>query len=396
MLFFKRKKKINNELEDSFKKVLSEIDNIDEKGNPRKIEHYILDSCEHIISTAKEVESAKLRFNMLNEHLADVKKIENMQEDVRGVIKELSDNVQNLIKKKQVFKETEKRLPDESFMLLQEREDMVVSDIQRMDENEKYKDKISNEIRELEGEKSRQEIEREDIFEIIKRLRIVTIVVFVLVIGLICAWLTLPDDIIEKVRFVGVLILFVLVLSTFLISIYVSRKRTEYRSLTKKLNQNISLLNVARMRYVNIDKALQYELQVYNVNTSAELLYFWEQYMLTVKEYEAYRKNNVDLAYYIEKLYDIFKSLGLTFERKWIEKVSLLYDLEELSKFKLNLAEKINIVKNQIDMSSDMIRSEREEIDRLMKEYNFFVPEVMEIITSVDKFCLNTLVELNK
>ncbi len=84
MLFFKRKKKINNELEDSFKKVLSEIDNIDEKGNPRKIEHYILDSCEHIISTAKEVESAKLRFNMLNEHLADVKKIENMQEDVRG------------------------------------------------------------------------------------------------------------------------------------------------------------------------------------------------------------------------------------------------------------------------------------------------------------------------
>ncbi len=342
------------------------------------------------------MESAKLRFNMLNEHLADVKKIENMQEDVRGVIKELSDNVQNLIKKKQVFKETEKRLPDESFMLLQEREDMVVSDIQRMDENEKYKDKISNEIRELEGEKSRQEIEREDIFEIIKRLRIVTIVVFVLVIGLICAWLTLPDDIIEKVRFVGVLILFVLVLSTFLISIYVSRKRTEYRSLTKKLNQNISLLNVARMRYVNIDKALQYELQVYNVNTSAELLYFWEQYMLTVKEYEAYRKNNVDLAYYIEKLYDIFKSLGLTFERKWIEKVSLLYDLEELSKFKLNLAEKINIVKNQIDMSSDMIRSEREEIDRLMKEYNFFVPEVMEIITSVDKFCLNTLVELNK
>lgn len=385
MLFFNRKKKERKqELDATFQRVIDEINDIDDRDNPRKIEHYILDSCEHIISTAKELDASKLSYVQLSEYLSDVEKIESMDLETKAIFKDLADNVYSLTKKKIDYRESDKRMSDEEFMMLSEREDQIVSDIKRMEENEKYQQRIEEDIKFLEAEKGHWDIERDYSKDQMKKLRIASIAVFVAVIGLVIAWLVVPG-ISSEIRFPMLLAGFVGVSGAFFLFLYMGIKRKAYRKITAKLNQNINLLNVARMRYVNISKALAYENSIYDVKSAAELTYLWEQYMLAAKEMEANRRNNIDLAYYLEKLYKLIKNLDLNYEKKWVSQVGIMIDPEKLGNLKSKLSEKRDILKSQIESNTTSIRIERDEIDRLMKEHNFFVPEVLEIINSVDR-----------
>lgn len=385
MLFFNRKKKERKkELDATFQRVIDEIKDIDDRDDPRKIEHYILDSCEHIISTAKELDASKLSYIQLSEYLSDVEKIESMDPETKAIFKDLADNVYSLTKKKIDYRESDKRMSDEEFMMLSEREDQIVSDIKRMEENEKYQQRISDDIKFLEAQKGHLDIERDYSKEHMKKLRIASIGVFVAVIGLVIAWLVVPG-ISSEIRFPMLLAGFVGVSGAFFLFLYMGIKRKAYRKITGKLNQSINLLNVARMRYVNISKALAYENSIYDVKSAAELTYLWEQYMLAAKEMEANRRNNIDLAYYLEKLYKLIKNLDLNYEKKWVSQVGIMIDPEKLGNLRSKLSEKRDILKSQIESNTTSIRIERDEIDRLMKEHNFFVPEVMEIINSVDR-----------
>lgn len=385
MLFFNRKKKERKqELDAAFQRVIDEINDIDDRDNPRKIEHYILDSCEHIISTAKELDASKLSYIQLSEYLSDVDKIESMDPETKAIFKDLADNVYSLTKKKIDYRESDKRMSDEEFMMLSEREDQIVSDIKRMEENERYQQRISEDIKFLEAEKGHWDIERDYSKDQMKKLRIASLAVFVAVIGLVIAWLVVPG-ISSEVRFPMLLAGFVGVSGAFFLFLYMGIKRKSYRKITAKLNQNINLLNVARMRYVNISKALAYENSIYDVKSAAELTYLWEQYMLAAKEMEANRRNNIDLTYYLEKLYKLIKNLDLNYEKKWVSQVGIMIDPEKLGNLRSKLSAKRDILKSQIESNTTSIRIERDEIDRLMKEHNFFVPEVMEIINSVDR-----------
>ena len=40
-----------------------------------------------------------------------------------------------------------------------------------------------------------------------------------------------------------------------------------------------------------------------------------------------------------------------------------------------------------MEENTKAVKSERDEIDNLMREHHYYVPEIMEIIDSVDKIC---------
>lgn len=396
MFFFKRKRKKNTKLDDSFSRVVDEINNLDDSDNPKKIERFVLESCEHIISVAKEMEAAKNQYILISEHLSDVEKIKRIDPVTRAQIRDYSEKIYRLTKRKNQYKESEKRIEDDTFILMQEHEDTVVEDIHRMEENERYREKISSDIRFLESEKSRYQIDKDETEELINKLKMAQISVFVVVSVMVCAYLVFQSVISDSFRMGFIVALFLAVACSFGLFVFLGQKRREYRRFIKKLNQAISLLNIERMRFVNISKALQYEMEIYDVTSAAELTYLWEQYLLTVKELEAYRKNNIDLTYYVEKLYSVLKSFDLKYERKWVEQLDTLIDEEKIISLSLRLMEKRGIIKEQIDSNDKIITEERAEIDRLMREHNFYVSEVLEIISGVDVFCSKTRNEIKQ
>ena len=54
---------------------------------------------------------------------------------------------------------------------------------------------------------------------------------------------------------------------------------------------------------------------------------------------------------------------------------------------KHDLIQQRKAIRKRIQENTAAVKSERDEIDNLMREHNYYVPEILEIIQSVDKLC---------
>jgi hypothetical protein len=153
------------------------------------------------------------------------------------------------------------------------------------------------------------------------------------------------------------------------------------------MNQAISLLNVVSMKYANVTKAVEYIKDKFNIHSSTELNYVWEQYMDAVRQKERLLKNNDDLEYFTGRMMRLLQKVNLYDRKIWLNQTKALVDANEMVEIRHNLVRRRQKIREHIEENRGIVRSERNEIDRLMTEHEHYVPEIMEIIKSVDKLC---------
>lgn len=147
------------------------------------------------------------------------------------------------------------------------------------------------------------------------------------------------------------------------------------------------MLNVVLLKYVNASKAVNYVYNKYHVNSSTELNFQWEQYADAVREKERFLRNNDDLEFFNGRLMRILQQINLYDRKIWLNQTKALIDENEMTEIRHALVERRQAIRGHIDEVREIVQSERDEIDRLMTEHEHYVPEIIEIIKSVDKLC---------
>ena len=163
MLFFGKKRKKEQEIDEAFAKVYQEIETIDNWNDPKKLEHYILDSCEQIIALTKEIEGEKTEYRIVTSYLTDIQTIEGLPEEMRQSIREAATNIEQLNAARQAYEKATYQISEEQFMLMEQEEDDIPQTIHRLLDNERYQDKVRRDKNILEAQKNQWEIEREAI-----------------------------------------------------------------------------------------------------------------------------------------------------------------------------------------------------------------------------------------
>ena len=163
--------------------------------------------------------------------------------------------------------------------------------------------------------------------------------------------------------------------------------RTKLRKARRNINQSINLLNVVRMKYANVTKSVEYTKDKFGIRSAAELNYVWEQYVDAVREKERFLKNNDDLEFFNGRLIRLLSKVNLYDRKIWLNQTKALVDENEMVEIKHNLVKRRQKIRNHIDENRKIVRNERNEIDHLMEEHQHYVPEIVEIIKSVDKLC---------
>ena len=161
----------------------------------------------------------------------------------------------------------------------------------------------------------------------------------------------------------------------------------QMRQATRNENQAISLLNVVCMKYVNVTKAVEYTKDKFGIHNSTELNYVWEQYTSAVREKEKFLRNNDDLEYFNGRLIRLLQRIDLYDRKIWLTQTKALIDDQEMVEIKHNLVKRRQKIRAHMEENRKIVQSERNEIDRLMTEHEHYVPEIIEIISSVDKLC---------
>lgn len=385
----KKNKKLDkaNSIDDAFNRVYSQIDKIDSWDDPKKLEHYILDSCEQIIASTKEMERQKNEYRVVTSYLNDIKTIENLSyeeaKDLRGTAARIIELEASIL----AVKQTHRNISDEQFEIIALDENEMAEIINRLAADERYQDKVKRDMAYLEGEKTRWEIERDSLKTKKKLLKKMAMVIFTSFTALVLLLFTIINASGADLSLALVIIFFICAISAFIIFLRQNSISRENRKALVYLNQSISLLNVQRMKYVNVTNGIEYQKDKYKVESAAELQYVWEQYIDKVKDQKRYIKNNDDLDFYNSKLVRIIASLPLNDKKIWVNQVNALMDKNEMAECRHRLVVRRQKIRDRIEENKRMVQNERDEIDRLMNEHEHYLPEIQEIIKSVDKLC---------
>ena len=359
MLFFGKKRKKEQEIDEAFAKVYQEIETIDNWNDPKKLEHYILDSCEQIIALTKEIEEEKAEYRVVTSYLTDIQTIEGLPDETRQAIREAASNIEQLNAARQAYENASYNISDSQFLLMEQNEDDVPQTIHRMLENERYQDKVRRDKNILEAQKNQWEIEREDITQerkIIKRASLLVFLLYatLLILLFVIQFATKMD------MTVAFLVLFIVgALGGFIIyfrSIYLQK---QMRQATRNENQAINLLNVVCMKYANVTKAVEYTKDKYGVHNSTELNYTWEQYVTAVKEKEKFLRNNDDLEYFNGRLIRLLQRIDLYDRKIWLDQTKALIDEDEMVEIKHNLVKRRQKIRGHIEDNRKIVQSER-------------------------------------
>ncbi len=386
-MLFRKKQNKNDKLEESFAKVISEIQKIEDWNNPKKIEHYILDSCEHIISTTKEIEALKAEYRVLTSYLEDIDTLKKLPQKDFSEISLIAKNIEDLERSKKIYKNTEPKLTEDQFVLISENEGSIPETIKRMKNNEKYQSSVENDMRMLEAEKNTYEIERDELLKTNSLIRRFSILLFVAFASFVFLVFVLKASVHIDIRLYLFVILFVAAFAIFLLFIFYTNNTKRNKKLIRDINKTISLLNVVRMKYANVTSAIEFEKERFNVKTSMELNYLWDCYMEMVRMQEQYIQDNDDLEYFTGRLVRMLSNLNLYDAKIWLNQVAALVHEDVMAKVNHNLVERRQKIRDKIAENTKSVKSERDEIDRMMRIHNYYVPEIIEIITSVDRLC---------
>ena len=387
MLFFGKSKKKNQKLDDAFDKVYQEISTIENWEDPKKLEHYILDSCEQIIGLTKEIEGDKAEYRIVTAYLKDIQTIEKMPEEKRNDLREVAAHIEELQAAKASYANVKHQITESQFLLMEQEEETVPDTIRRLLDNERYLDATKRDKQVLEAQKHQWEIEREDIRKKSKWLRNVSMILTLFYAMLLILLFVIQQFSTFDLTIAFLLLFFVGGVGAFLIYLFSSKLGKDRKKALRNMNQAISLLNVVLMKYANAVSAVEYTTEKFQVHSSTELNYVWEQYVDAVKQKERLLKNNDDLEFFSGRLMRILQKEPLYDRKIWLNQTKALVDADEMVEIRHNLVHRRQKIREHIEENRRIVRSERDEIDRLMTEHDHYVPEIIEIIQSVDKLC---------
>ena len=384
----KKKKELRAaKIDDAFNRVYSQIEGIDSWEDPKKLEHYILDSCEQIIASTKAMERQKMEYRIVTRYLNDIKAIENLPKEkakeLRNTASRICELENNLVNARSI----QRNITDEQYEVISDDEADMPEIINRFASDEIYQAKLKRNLAYLEGEKSRWEIEREELQGQIKLFRKMAVAILASFMTLLILLLAMYNAAQADISIWVFIVLFICAVSGFIVFVRQNTIARENKVAIVHLNQAISMLNVERMKYVNVTNSVEYSKDRYFVKTSAELQYVWEQYQDKLRDQQRYIQNNEDLEFYNSKLERLLGEIGLADDKIWLNQVNALVDKQDMSECRHRLVMRRKKIRDRLDDHRRIVQEERDEIDRLMINHEHYLPEIQEIIKSVDKLC---------
>jgi len=380
MGLFKRKKK------QTLEQVSAEL-NAQETAQEdagKKNGSYVLDRCEQILEHAREIDDSKKEYYILTSYLNDIEIIENLSPDEANELQKAAESVTQLSDARDKFLSTTKGISDSQFQMIQLLEDEIPDAVHRMRENENYQTAVKRDMQYLEGEKQELEIRKIKCRRELKTLRHAACLLLAAVatVGALLVVLSLGWEFDTKYAWIATIA--VAVAGAAAILIRQMNDRSTLRRADVNINYAISLLNKAKIKYVNITNAVDYAREKYHVRDARDLSYQWDRYQEMVREQERYRQTNEDLKYYYDALVGHLKKCRLYDARIWLEQPRALIEPREMVEIKHNLLVRRQKVRSKIAYNLEMVKKERGEIITMLRTHPEDSAQVLEMLQNID------------
>lgn len=342
---------------------------------------YALQRKEKMQMASEEMEQLKKEYRVLAEYHNDINLLKELPEKGFERIKENATIILRLQNDRKAFQEDMTKLDDGRYMQMTEYTEDMPDVIKRLTADELYVSKLKSEIDRMEGEKGEQHYESKSAEESQDKMKKLSIVcmfsLFVLLALLIVLQLQFGADTEIFALLCG--IAFAMVTLGVFIRYFNNVNRA--KSAEHKLNKIISKQNKVKMKYVNAKNGVDYVYRKYGVHSASELLFQWEQFILTKNARENYQRSGNELSYYSRRLVKALEQFRVADAGIWLNQIEYLASEKELDKLKEELEDKIEQSKRKIENCRKVIQKAKDDISLLAirnPEYAEAIKELTE------------------
>ncbi len=385
MKLFRRRKKEKKSIDEILAEVTSDMLSPEDLADAHKVHHYILERCEQVIESVKGLEEEKNEYRILTSYLKDIQIIEELPAKEQAILSETASSILTLTKTHEDYMQTTKKITDSQFHQMQQDEELITTAIRTLQSNEMYQSAVKRDMQYLEGEKTEWMYYRQELMNEQKLLRRLAYGLFGLLLMLMAVVFVLQIGFEMDTRIIFTLLIAAGAIGGMAIYLRMQNNTKEIKKSEVNMNHAIGLLNKTKMKYVHSTNAVDYACEKYHVHNSYELNYIWEQYLEAAREREKFERNSDDLEYFNGKLVRMLRTYNLYDSKVWINQPHALVDKREMVEIKHDLIERRQKLRSRIDYNMDVVLEQKDEIEEMLEEHNINIPEVNEILKSVDR-----------
>lgn len=347
-------------------------------------EEYVRNCCQQMIEASLESENAKLEYNLITAYLNDMQMIEEMPEEQHRILEATVRKIQNLEQERETLSKAPHKITERQFNYAQSNAGEIPDILKRMVDNEKYREILKSDMQYLENEKAAQNIRKRDIIQEQQNLKGMSVIAFATLIAvliLICVFQVLFES---NVQLAYLVVMLAAVLVTAGLFLKLKNADYELKYTEKCLNKAIGLLNRTKIKFVNIENALDYSYEKYNVKSAYELNYIWENYLKEKEERSRCKRANDDLEFYNEQMIRQLRDYGIQDPQVWSSQVTAIVDNREMGEIRRRLMNRREKIRKQLDYNNKIMNDAKEEISSLVENHKEYAREILEVVNSIE------------
>lgn len=359
---------------------LLKLDNIDLRDEAQRQE-YVQACCDLIVSADAEIENQKKEYQQINDCLADIQEILNLPEDVRNSIGLLCDEADRLSKQRKQSQALGKnRLPENKYLRYSQYREEMPKTLRKLEEEERHFAEIKSDLQKLEGERAVITFQKRSLTKQRANLRGLS---YILVIAVLLVFLVLfaLHVVFERDIYAGYLLaVAVIAIATGCTFFYLQKNHRDKSKAARQMNRLITLLNKVKIKYVNSKNTIDYIYDKFEVNSSHELRFEWEEYQQMKRDQETFSRYGQELAELEE---DLAEMLGVYPIRKidlWVRRCDILIDEGKMMQERELLEKQRKQLQESMAYNADTRQGAKEVLEKMVKQYPEYAREVLELV----------------
>ncbi len=362
-----------------------DFDEYSESESEMSREQQVINCCERIMDLVRDLKKEKSEYDILTGYLKDAEILSEIPQADKEDIRTTAKSINTLDKTKDKYRMKSAQISDERIAEFEPIENELPDRINTLKSNEAYQSVVKRDMQYLEGEKHSWAIEINDISHEQSLLNKALYGIFILFViwMIVCAVLTVQYRI--DMNLAAMAVSAAIAVAVMLIYVRIQNNQKSLKQAEANINRAIVLLNQMKAKYVNITNAVNYIYDKFDVKSSYELNYLWEQYTLAVREREAYERANEDLDYYHRVLMRELSEYNLYDKSIWIYNTAALIDDKEMVEVKHKFFERRQKSRVRIENIVSDMQLEHDNIRRLTRSENDMTNETKEILDVVER-----------
>lgn len=341
---------------------------------------YVLARKERMTAASREMEQYKKEYRVLAEYHNDITMLQELPADAKKRIQETATIVLRLQNDRKAFQDDSTRMDERKFQQMSQYTEDMPDVIKRLTSDEMYMTRLKTEIDHLEGEKGEQQYETKEAETNQGKMKKVSIICMFLLLGLFAAMIVMQLEFRLDVQVFLLLCGIAFAAVTLGVFIRFFNNLNRVKVAEHRLNKIISKQNKVKIKYVNAKNGVDFVYRKYQVHSASELLFQWEQFLVTKAAKENYQRSGDELIYYEDRLEQLLEQYRIQDPPIWMGQMECLADETKLKELKIEIESKIELARRQIEGCQKTKEKAKDEVSLLAIRHPEYADAIRELI----------------